>query len=192
MIKTNNNIESLNIFNRNFLYTAYADDTTFFIKNINSATKIIKTFDYFSLFSGLKINKTKWEIAGIAVLKGVKLALCGMKCVNLNNVVIKILGICYSYDKKLENEKNFLNHIIKLQNVLNIWRMRNLFLLGKIIIFKTLAFSKITHLTFVTSVPSSTNNLLNKMQKDFLWNKENVKFKHTTLCCDYVGGGLKS
>ena len=55
------------------------------------------------------------------MLKGVKLALCGMKRVNLNNDVIKILGICYSYDKKLENEKKFINHIIKLQNVLNMW-----------------------------------------------------------------------
>ena len=57
------------------------------------------------------------------MLKWGKLSLCGMKCVNLNNGVIKVLGICYSYDKKLENEKNFLNHIIKLQNVLNMWRM---------------------------------------------------------------------
>ena len=45
------------------------------MKNINFATEIIKTFD----FSGLKINKAKYEIAGIGVLKGVKLALCGMK-----------------------------------------------------------------------------------------------------------------
>ena len=119
MIKTNNT-KDLNIFNHNFLYTAYADDTTFFIKHINSATDIIKTFDSFSLFSDLNINKTKCEIAGICVLKGVKLALCGMKCVNLNDV-IKIFGICYSYDKKLENGKNvhiikhiILNHIIKL------------------------------------------------------------------------------
>ena len=49
------------------------------------------------------------------VLKEVKLALFGMECVNLNNDVIKILGIGYSHDKKLE--KNFLNHIIQLQNV---------------------------------------------------------------------------
>ena len=31
-IKENKNIEGLNIFNYAFLYTAYADDTTFFIK----------------------------------------------------------------------------------------------------------------------------------------------------------------
>ena len=59
-----------------------------------------------------------------------------MKSVNLDNDVIKIFGICYSYNKKLGNEKNFLNHIIKLENVLNIWRMRNLSLLEKISILK--------------------------------------------------------
>ena len=90
-----------------------------------------------------------------------------------------------------ENGKNFLNHIIKLQNVLNMWRMRNLSLLGKINIFKTLTFSKIINLTLVTSVPS-TIDFLNKIQKDFLWEKKNVKIKHTTLCCDYTDGGLKS
>ena len=178
MIKTNNNIEDLNIFNHNFLYTAYADDATFFIRNINSAKEIIKPFDYFSLFSGLKINKTKCEIAGIGVLKGVKLGLCGMKCVNLNNGVIKILGICYSYDEKLENEKNFLNHIIKLQIVLNMWTMRNLSLLSKMSTFKTLAFSKIIHLTLIKSVPSSTIDRVNKIEKYFLWDKKNVKIKH--------------
>ena len=134
------------------------------------------------------------------MLKRVKLALRGVKCVNLNNDVIKILELCYSYDSKLENEKNFLNHIIKLQNILNMWRMKNLSLLGEIIVFKTLAFYKIIHLTLVTFVPSSTIDLLNKILKDFLWDKKNAKIKHTTyekikhttLCCDYADGGLKS
>ena len=94
--------------------------------------------------------------------------------------------------KKLENEKNFLNHIIKFQIVLSMWRMRNLSLLGKISIFKTLAFSKIIQLTLVTSVPSSTIDLLNKIQKDLLRDRKNAKIKHITLCCDYADGGLKS
>ena len=104
MIKANNNIEGLNIFNHNFLYTAYTDDTTYFTKKVNSATEIIKTFDIIkafdslSLSSGLNINKTKFEIAGTGLLKGIKLAHC-VKCVNLNNDVINILEICYSYIK---------------------------------------------------------------------------------------------
>ena len=112
------------------------------------------------------------------MLKGVKLALCGMECVNLNNNVTKILEICYSYDKKR-------------QNFLKMWRMKNLLLLGNISIFKTLAFSKIIHLTLVTSVPS-TVDLLCKIQIDVLLDKKNAKIKRATLCCDYADSGLKS
>ena len=71
--------------------------------------------------------------------------------------------------------------------------MRNLSLLDKISIFTlTLAFSKIIHFTLVISAPFSTIDLLNKIQKNFLWDKKNTKIKHTTLCCDYADGGLKS
>ena len=45
LITTNNNIKDLNIFNHNILYTMYTDDTPVFIKNINSATEIIRTFN---------------------------------------------------------------------------------------------------------------------------------------------------
>ena len=68
----------------------------------------------------------------------------------------------------LYDKKNFVNHILKLQSFLNLRRMRNLSFLGKISIFKTLGFSKNIHLTLVTSVPSSTIGLLDKIQKDFL------------------------
>ena len=50
--------------------------------------------------------------------------------------------------------------------------MNILSLLGKIRIFKTLAFSKIIRLTLVTSVPSSAIDLLDEIQKDFLWVKK--------------------
>ena len=45
--------------------------------------EFINTFDTLSLFSGLKINNEKCEIAGIGVKKGVKMALCGMECIDL-------------------------------------------------------------------------------------------------------------
>ena len=50
--------------------------------------------------------------------------------------------------------------------------MRNLSLLGKITIFKTLALSKIIHLASVTGVPTATIELLSKIQKEFLWGKQ--------------------
>ena len=45
--------------------------------------------EYFPIFSGLEPNKCKCEIAGIGVLKGVQIALCGMECVNLKIIQLK-------------------------------------------------------------------------------------------------------
>ena len=192
LIKKTPNVEGLKFFNNTFLYTAYADDTTFFLKNEKSVIELINIFEYFSLYSGLKINKSKCEIAGIGAKKGVQMALCGMKCVNLKNDVIKILGICFSYNKNLENEKNFIIHIKKLQDILKLWKTRNLSIQGKITVFKTLGISKIIHLALVTNVPSTTIEQLNQIQKQFLWGNKNPKIKHNTLCNDIENGGLKN
>ena len=54
-----------------FLYTAYADDTTFFLENKESIEELVKTFTLFSSFSGLKPNFSKYEICGLGPLKGV-------------------------------------------------------------------------------------------------------------------------
>ena len=88
----NENINGLNIFENAFLYTTYADDTTFFLRDEKSVIELMKTFDIFSTISGLKPNKSKREIAGLGALKGVKLALCGiMECIDLMFKAIKIL-----------------------------------------------------------------------------------------------------
>ena len=47
MIKSNPNIKDLNIFNHNYLYTAYADDTTFFLSDQKSIRELLETFKLF-------------------------------------------------------------------------------------------------------------------------------------------------
>ena len=66
----------------------------------------------------------------------------------LNKNSVKILGIHFCYNKKIENEENFIKLIEKIENVLKIWRTRNLTVQGK-----TLAISKVIHLALVTNVP---------------------------------------
>ena len=61
----------------------------FFFSNENSVTEVMQICEYFSIFSGLKPNKCKCEIAGIGVLKGVQIALCGMECVNLKIIQLR-------------------------------------------------------------------------------------------------------
>ena len=64
---------------------------------------------------------------------------------------IKILGVHFSYHEKLKTQKNFAKSITNMLNFLNLWRMRNISLEGKIIIFKILALSKTVYLTLITS-----------------------------------------
>ena len=70
--------------------------------------------------------------------------------------------------------------------------MRQLTIEGKILIFKTLAISKVVHLALVRDVTASTVTKLQKIQKQFIWKHENPKLKHTTLCNEHEQGGLKN
>ena len=83
LIKSKNNIEGLDIHGHNFLYTTYTYDSSFFFKNKKSVIGAIKILDKFSFFSGLKPNKEKCEVASIGVKKGVQVAPCGMKKIDL-------------------------------------------------------------------------------------------------------------
>ena len=87
-----------------------------------------------------------------------------MECIDLTEDAIKILVIYISYNKKLEQEKNFSSLIVKIQNNLKLWKLRNLTIEGRIVIFNLLAILKIIHLDLVTEIPTSIINLLNKIR----------------------------
>ena len=111
------------------------------------------------------------------------MALCGMFCIDLTEDVIKILGIHFSYNKKLEQEKYFLNHIVKIQNILKLWKLRTLTIEGRIVVFKSLAISKLIYLALVTE---------DIICMEFIWKGKNLKIKNSTLCNGYEYGGLKN
>ena len=153
---------------------------------------MVGNFHILSYFSELKPNFTKCEVAGIKVLKGVSVAVCAMRCIDLNIDTLKILGTYFSYNEKLKEEKNFYKIVTDLQRVLKIWKIKNLTLKGKIVIFKTISISKIVFQAFVTAAPKHIVNELKKIQKDFFCNDSPPKIEHETLCNDYKAGGLKN
>ena len=107
LIKANKRVKEINIFKHTYLYSAYTEDTTFFLRDKRSIKELLNTFATFSKYSGLKPNHEKCEIAGIGVLQSVKVAVCGMKCIDLCNDTIKITGVHFSYNKEKRNEKKF-------------------------------------------------------------------------------------
>ena len=105
-----------------------------------------------------------------------------MRCVDRKIDTLKILGTHFSFNEKLKNEKTFYTTVKNIQRVLKIWKMGNLTLEGKIVIFKTLAISKIVFQSLLTPTPRHIVNEFEKIQKAFLWKNSEVRnFRVTKL-----------
>ena len=85
-----------------------------------------------------------------------------MKCIDLCNEAIKILGSYFSYNSKIKEKCNFLKIVSNVQSALKLWRFRNLTLEGRIVDFKSLAISK----NIFSSADSTSPNPRNKSFKD--------------------------
>ena len=110
--------QGLDILNCRCLYSAYADNSNFFLRNIDSVMKLAKTLKDFLFFSDLSPNMSKYKIAGIGSLKGVETAVCGMKNIDLAKDVVKTIG--FSYNRAIQNKLNFRTTISKTQEVLKL------------------------------------------------------------------------
>ena len=120
MMRSNVNIKGLNIFENEIKFTACADDTTLFLRDLNSFFELLSRFQIFESWSSLKLNLNKSEICGIGVKKGVDLAFCGCKVVNLDKETVKILGAHFSYNMSLVDSRNFVETISKMEEILSI------------------------------------------------------------------------
>ena len=170
LIKENPHIKWSNISYHCYLYSVYVDDTIFFLKDVNSIKIMVNSFHIFSRFSGLRPNLSKCETAGMGVLKGVKVGVCGMQCVDLVLDTIKILLTHFAYNENLKEERNFCLIIANIQLVLKLWKLQNLTLEGKI-----LALSKIIFQAFVTPIPIYVVTELEKIQKCTKCKIQNLK-----------------
>ena len=65
LIKANKKVKGINILEHAYLYSAYAGDTIFFLRDKRFIKELTNTFATFSKYSGLKPNDEKCKIAGI-------------------------------------------------------------------------------------------------------------------------------
>ena len=78
--------------------TQYADDTSCFVRDLNSLKRLFSLHEHFQNISGLKLNSDKTE----AMWLGKKNKDTARKPLEINwKKRLKILGISYSYDEKI-------------------------------------------------------------------------------------------
>ena len=190
-IRADENIKGFKIDNIEMLLYAFADDTIFIIKDIHSVNRILKHKKVYEVFSSLRVNVDKSEACWIGKAKGRTDKPLKCRWVCLQTDAIKILGIYFSYDKQIANNKYFIKLIIGSRALLNIWNQPWLSLYGEIQVFKSLIVSKPVFLATMNKVPDDFINALQSLHKKFIWNNKTPKVKHSTLIGDYTHGGLK-
>ena len=121
--------------------------------------------------------------------KSVKISFCVIKCIDLTTETIEICGVHFSYNQKLQMHKKITKSVPNMQNL---WRMRNITLEWKTIIFKTLALSKTVYMTLITSFSEQLTEEMQRIQKVFIWSNLTSKIKNETLSNSSEGSGLKN
>jgi hypothetical protein len=186
-IRSNNSIEGINIGNSEIKVVQMADDTTSFLKDENSLKEVLSTLEKFKILSGLKLNISKSEAMWIGKDKDSKEKPLGLKWVK----GVKALGIYFTYNEKEMEEKNFTEKLNELKRLLALWGQRDLSVIGRITVLKSLAFSKVIYQCNNLAVSKEFLKQLNRVAFQFIWNYKPEKVKRTVVIADYDKGGLK-
>ena len=100
------------------------------------------------------------------------------------------LGVAFAYDFTTSFKNNFEEKLITLKNILNQWTTRNLTLIGRICIVKTLAISKLVYNASVLKVPPNFAEKVNDVCSKFIWNFKPDQIKRQTIVLPVDKGGL--
>ena len=90
---------------------------------------------------------------------------------------IKILGIHFSYNKKLARKENFTKTVTSCKRILGKWKQRWLTVSGRIQVCNVLIASKPVYTATMKTVSQEFLEALANLQKDFIWGGGDVSRK---------------
>ena len=166
-IRQNLNIKGIPIGQKELKISQFADDSTFFLNGSpNSFTHLFDTLKKFSDSSGCKINLSKLEALWIGASKG---SLCfpfSDKGLSWNMDRFITLGINFSLNLKSMFDLNYKVKLKQMEGTLNCWRSRNLSIIGKACVIKSLLLPQLLFLFSVVciKIPKSFFDQLNHCQ----------------------------
>ena len=182
-IKRDNLIRGITIGEKEIKISMYADDTTVFVRDIDSITHLLNLLEKFASISGLQINTSKTEALWLGLWKDRQDTPFNF---NYPQNPICAQGLLPEADKL-----NFNDKVHNMEKVLNTWKRKKLTLIGRINIVKTLALSKLIFNASNLYVPPHVIGEANKLIFNFIWEGRPPKIKKSTIIGENVNGGLK-
>ena len=148
--------------------TQFADDTTMFLKPTKKTLRrTLLTLNNFEEVSGLKINLSKTKAIWIGSNRFKQDGIChdlGLDWVH----EFVALGIKYNVqDLSNITALNCADKLVEIDRLLANWNRRNLTLLGRITVVKSLALSRIVHFFYIP--PNTNQRIYENNKQEVLW-----------------------
>ena len=192
-IRGNTNIGGINVTRIEHKLSQFADDTSLILdgseKSLNEA---LLELDWYAKLSGLNINFTKTQVVWIGSKKYSNDTLGQHRNLSWGKTSFKLLGINFDVDLDKIVNINYNERILQIKKLIKIWSKRNLTVIGKITVVKTLILPVLNHL--IITLPNPTQDILKKVNKlifTFIWSSPVHRVKKELLQKDFCEGGLK-
>ena len=188
MIRVNKNIKRLKIMNQMIKLLQYADDTLGIVQDEISAKHFLQVIIDFGHISGFTLNMTKTE----AVWLGVNRNLTD-KPLNIRwpALPIKVLGVYFGYDRELCEKRIFGDKIDKAKQIINMWKQRDLSLIGRVQIIKTFITSLFQYSISDVDIPETYIKEVESAIYAFVWKDKKERLKRRVLIKNKEEGGLE-
>ena len=184
-----NSIKGIVVRNTEIKASAYADDVTNFLQNLHSIRCALKELEIFGRVSGLRCNITKCEALALGTSKIEPIEYNGNAIPWVEEITVT--GIIFSKNTEQCREKNFAKCSKSLETQLNLWKQRDLSLIGKVQIIKTFGVSQLQYIMNMVTPPTDILEKIKRILNAFLWGSKINKVKHTSCIAPYNEGGLK-
>ena len=187
-IRQNIDIKGVQIKNVEAKLLQYADDTSGILRDVHSAKIFLDITEEFGKFSGLVLNRDKTEAMWIGASSDNTSKPLG---VSWPAEPLRVLGVHFSYNEKECNKANFENKINKCEQIINLWNMRNLTMLGRVQIIKTFLISQFLFVSSCIEMPHYVKRRITEMVFKFIWKNGRDKIKRAALYKSIENGGLR-
>ena len=85
----------------------------------------------------------------------------------------------------LMNHKKYCQAITNIHGILKLWRMINIPIEDKIVVFETRHISKLVYLALLTVIPNHIIDEVAKIQKSYIWDNSSPKIKNNDVSFNY-------
>ena len=191
-LKSNSSVKGVDVDNFLIMMMQFADDTDLFIKCEKAVLNgVTDTLGQIQDHTGLTVNYEKTTVTRLGTLSNTDFKVITKQTLVWSNNPLNVLGVIASEDLNTRTEQNFLPLIPKVENVLNIWRCRQLTLTGKVLVVNTLVESLFVYrMSVIELMPNEYYEKLEKIVEKFIWPGK-VRMKSTCLQCPKSQGGLR-